>query len=50
MRNTAVEDQHGVGSGSRDWRGQRSIRGAVVDRVLEASISARAERIEQNPV
>lgn len=46
----AVEEQHGVCGGGRNRRAQRSVRPPVVDRLLEPSVSARTERIEQNPV
>lgn len=46
----AVEEQHGVGGCRRDRLGQCGVSDFVVDRLLEPSISARAQRIEQNPV
>jgi hypothetical protein len=46
----AVEEQHGVCGGSHNRRAQRHVRTPVVDRLLEPSVSARTERIEQNPV
>jgi hypothetical protein len=46
----AVEEQHGVGGCRRDRLGQCGVRAVVEDRLLEPSVSARAQRIEQDLV
>ncbi|GII33513.1 hypothetical protein Pmi06nite_69550 [Planotetraspora mira] len=45
----AVEEQYGVCGGGRGQRGRWSVGVSVVDRVLEPSVSAWAQRIEQDP-